>query len=169
MSSAIIVGSGPNGLAAAVRLARHGLDVEVLEAADTIGGGTRTSELTVPGLLHDHCAAFHPMAVGSPFLSSLPLERHGLRWCHPQIDCAHPLDSGGAGLLWRSIDRTADGMGVDGGRWRLAFGRMSAGYDEIADDVMQPMLHVPCHPLRLARFGFAGTAAGVAHRSAVPH
>ena len=153
MSRAIVVGAGPNGLAAAVQLARHGVDVEVLEAADTIGGGTRTSELTVPGLLHDHCAAFHPMAVASPALSSLGLERHGLRWCWPEIDCAHPLDTGEAGLLWRSIDHTAAGMGVDGRRWRLAFGRISAGYDEIADDVMRPMLHVPHHPLRLARFG----------------
>ena len=109
MSSAIVVGAGPNGLAAAVRLAQHGVDVTVLEGSAHIGGGTRTSELTVPGVLHDHCSAFHPMGVGSPYLRQLGLERYGLRWCWPEIDCAHPLDSGDAGLLWRSVDETAGG------------------------------------------------------------
>jgi phytoene dehydrogenase-like protein len=151
MTTAVVVGAGPNGLAAAVRLARHGIDVEVLEAANSIGGGTRTSELTVPGLLHDHCSAFHPMAVGS--MTALGLERHGLRWRWPDIDCAHPLDGGEVGLLWRSLDHTVHAMGADGSRWRRAFGRISSGYDELARDVMRPMLHVPRHPLRLARFG----------------
>jgi phytoene dehydrogenase-like protein len=151
--TAVVVGAGPNGLAAAVRLAQHGVDVEVLEGADDIGGGTRTSELTVPGLLHDHCSAFHPMGVGSPYLRTLNLERYGLRWRWPEIDCAHPLDSGDAGLLWRSVDETVVGLGRDGGRWRRAFGRVAAGFDELTVDLMRPIRHVPRHPLRLLRFG----------------
>jgi len=153
MTRAVVVGAGPNGLAAAVRLAQHGVDVDVLEAADEIGGGTRTSELTVPGVLHDHCSAFHPMGVGSPYLTTLGLERYGLRWRWPEIDCAHPLDSGEAGLLFRSIDTTAAGLGVDGNRWRRLFAHTADGFDELADDLMRPILHLPRHPLRLARFG----------------
>jgi len=153
VSTAIVVGAGPNGLAAAVRLARHGVDVEVLEAAEEIGGGTRTSELTVPGLLHDHCSAFHPMGVGSPYLRTLDLERYGLRWRWPEIDCAHPLDSGAAGLLWRSVDQTSLGLGTDGVRWQQTFAGLSAGFDELADDLMRPVVHLPRHPLRLAAFG----------------
>ncbi|WP_105970078.1 phytoene desaturase family protein [Streptomyces geranii] len=153
MSTAIVVGSGPNGLAAAVFLAREGVEVTVLEAADTIGGGTRTSELT-PGLLHDHCSATHPMAVGSPFLRGLDLARHGLRWCLPEIDCAHPLDSGAAGVLHRSVAETADGLGErDGRRWRRVFGPLAEGYDALAEDIMRPLTQLPRHPLRLAAFG----------------
>lgn len=153
MTTAVVVGAGPNGLAAAVRLAQHGLDVEVLEAAETIGGGTRSSELTVAGVLHDHCSAFHPMGVGSPYLAALDLGRYGLRWRWPQIDCAHPLDTGDAGLLWRSIDKTAEGLGPDGASWRRAFASTAAGFDELADDLMRPILHVPRHPIQMARFG----------------
>ncbi|MGW1672976.1 phytoene desaturase family protein [Streptomyces sp. NPDC002324] len=153
MTTAVVVGSGPNGLAAAVYLAREGVEVTVLEAADTIGGGTRTSELT-PGLLHDHCSATHPMAVGSPFLRSLDLGRHGLTWRLPDIDCAHPLDSGEAGVLRRSVQETADGLGgVDGRRWRRMFGPLAHGFDALAEDLMRPLTHVPRHPLRLAAFG----------------
>jgi phytoene dehydrogenase-like protein len=151
--TAIVVGAGPNGLAAAVRLAQHGVAVEVLEAADEIGGGTRTSELTLPGLLHDHCSAFHPIGPGSPFLRTLDLERFGLRWLWPEIDCAHPLDSGDAGLLWRSIDETAAGLGEDGAHWRRAFASLASGFDDLAEDIMRPIAHVPRHPLRLLRFG----------------
>jgi phytoene dehydrogenase-like protein len=153
VTTAIVVGAGPNGLAAAVRLAQHGVDVDVLEAADVIGGGTRTSELTVPGVLHDHCSAFHPMGVGSPYLRTLGLERYGLHWRWPEIDCAHPLDSGDAALLWRSIEETAAGLGPDGDRWRRAFAGVAAGFDDLADDLMRPILHLPSHPLRLLRFG----------------
>ena len=112
MSTATVVGAGPNGLAAAVTLAKAGVQVTVLEAADEIGGGTRTSEAIVPGLLHDHCSAIHPMAVGSPFLAGLGLERYGLTWCLPEIDCVHPLDDGRAGVLHRSVEATADGLGA---------------------------------------------------------
>ena len=127
MSTATVVGAGPNGLAAAVTLAKAGVDVTVLEAADEIGGGTRTSEAILPGLLHDHCSAIHPMAVGSPFLAGLGLERYGLTWRLPEIDCVHPLDDGRAGVLYRSVEATADGLGIDHWRWRGLFSRTSNG------------------------------------------
>jgi len=101
MTDAIVVGSGPNGLAGAVALAQEGLSVTVLEADATIGGGTRSGELTVPGLLHDHCSAVHPMAVASPFLTSLGLDRYGLRWAWPEVDLAHPLDGGQGAAMFR--------------------------------------------------------------------
>ncbi|WP_131810547.1 phytoene desaturase family protein, partial [Mycolicibacter sinensis] len=121
MSTAIVVGGGPNGLAAAVTLAQHGVRVTVLEAADAVGGGTRSSEAILPGLLHDDCSAIHPMAVGSPFLSGLDSGRYGLQWRWPDVDCAHPLDDGSAGVLYRSVEQTAAGLGRDGGRWRRLF------------------------------------------------
>jgi phytoene dehydrogenase-like protein len=153
MSTAVVVGAGPNGLAAAVALAKAGVQVTVLEAADEIGGGTRTSEAIVPGLLHDHCSAIHPMAVGSQFLSGLELDRYGLSWRLPEIDCVHPLDGGSAGVLYRSVEATAAGLGVDGRRWRTLFGKTSANFDALAEDIMGPLLRVPHHPLALARFG----------------
>jgi phytoene dehydrogenase-like protein len=155
VTSAIVVGSGPNGLAAAARLARAGLDVTVLEARDSIGGGTRSSEMIVPGLLHDHCSAFHPIAAASPFLASLNLESSGLTWRQPAVDFAHPLDDGSAGVFVRSIDATADGLGRDGPRWRRLFGPMVARFDDLLADATQPVLRVPRHPLLLARFGSA--------------
>ena len=153
MTTAVVVGAGPNGLAAAVRLAKAGLQVTVLEGADEIGGGTRTSEAILPGLLHDHCSAIHPMAVGSQFLSELGLDRYGLRWLLPEIDCVHPLDGGSAGVLHRSVEATADGLGADGSRWRRLFGETSASFDALAEDIMGPLLRIPHHPLTLARFG----------------
>lgn len=153
MTSAIVVGSGPNGLAAAARLARAGLDVTVLEANDTIGGGTRSSEMIVPGLVHDHCAAFHPIAAASPFLNELNLSTHGLRWLAPPVDCAHPLDDGSAGVLHRSIERTAEGLGRDGARWQRLFDMMTSHFDGLFADVSQPVLRLPGHPILTARFG----------------
>ncbi|HEX4733996.1 MAG TPA: NAD(P)/FAD-dependent oxidoreductase [Thermoleophilaceae bacterium] len=152
MTSAIVVGSGPNGLACAAALVRAGLEVTVLEAEATIGGGTRTEELTVPGVLHDVCSAVHPLAAGSPFLRSLELERHGLEWCWPEVDCAHPLDDGRAGALVRDLDATAERLKDDGRAWRRVFG-VSRGFDGLTDDLFRPVLHVPRHPFRLARFG----------------
>jgi len=153
VSEAIIVGSGPNGLACAAALAVKGVRVTVLEAADTIGGGTRTSELTLPGVLHDECSAVHAMAVGSPALLEHDLARHGLEWCWPEVDLAHPLDGGIAPTMLRSIEATAAGLGADGAAWKRAFARPSAGFDRLGEDIMRPLLHVPRHPLRLARFG----------------
>ncbi len=151
MSDAIIVGSGPNGLVCAAVLARAGIKVSVLEAADTIGGGTRTSELTLPGLLHDDCSAVHAMAVGSPALNTLDLERHGLEWCWPEVDLAHPLDGERAGAMVRSIADTADGLGEDGRAWRRVFGSSAAGFTALSEDIMRPLLHVPDHPVRLTK------------------
>ena len=153
MSRAIVVGSGPNGLAGAVELAKAGLSVTVVEAGDEIGGGTRTSELTVPGVLHDHCSAFHPMAVGSPALRSFGLAEHGLQWLWPEIDLAHPLDGGTAGVMRKSIDATAERLGPDGARWKRVFGAPSRSFESLTGDVMRPLIHLPVHPLRLARFG----------------
>ncbi len=153
MSDAVVVGSGPNGLAAALCLARAGLAVTVVESEATIGGGTRTSELTVNGVLHDECSAFHPLGVGSPFLSSLGLGEHGLRWRWPEIDLAHPMVSGAAAVLWRDLERTVAHLGVDGGSWRRIYGPLTEGFNGLVDDLLRPVLHVPLHPVRLAAFG----------------
>jgi len=157
VSSAIVVGSGPNGLACAAALATEGVNVTVLEAEDTIGGGTRTSELTVPGVLHDECSAVHPMASGSPFFKALELERRGLEWRRPEVDLAHPLDDGSAGVMLRSIDDTAAGLGEDGDAWRRLFGAPSRAFAALNDDLLRPILHVPTHPISLTRFGLAAT------------
>lgn len=154
MTTAIVVGSGPNGLAAAALLARAGVDVTVLEAAAEIGGGTRTVEALVPGMLHDECSAVHMMAVGSPAVRELGLAGRGLRWCRPEIDCVHPLDDGRAAVLHRSVRETADGLdGGDGARWKQMFARTSETFDSWGPDIMGPLLRVPRRPLSLARFG----------------
>jgi phytoene dehydrogenase-like protein len=155
VASAIVVGSGPNGLAAAVTLARAGVHVMVLEAKERIGGGTRTSELTLPGLLHDECSAFHPFGVASPFFRELGLEATGLRWRWPEAQIAHPLDGGRAGIVWQDLERTADGFGTDGDRWRSTIGPIARRFDHLAADILQPLLRAPRHPLTLARFGSA--------------
>jgi phytoene dehydrogenase-like protein len=160
MTTATVVGGGPNGLAAAVALTKAGVQVTVLEAAGEIGGGTRTSEALLPGLLHDQCSATHPMAVGSAFLNGLNLERYGLSWRTPEIDCVHPLDQGRGAALHRSIERTADGLGRDGERWRLLFGAPSARFDALSEDIMRPLLRFPHHPLTLARFGLPTVLPG---------
>jgi phytoene dehydrogenase-like protein len=117
MTSALVVASGPNGLAAAITLAQAGVAVTVAEAADSIGGGLRTDEQTLPGLLHDHCAALVPTAVSSPFIQSLDLESHGVHWAWPDIYLVHPLDDGSVGVLCRSLERTTNALGVDGPLW----------------------------------------------------
>ncbi|WP_300645553.1 NAD(P)/FAD-dependent oxidoreductase [Nocardioides sp.] len=154
MTSAVVVGSGPNGLAAAIRLAQAGLEVTVLEAHERAGGGTRTDDqLTVPGLVHDVCAGFHPTAVASPFFASLDLGRHGLRWLWPEIDLAHPLDEGRAALAARDMDRSVASLGRDGARWRRIFEPIVRNFDDLVADVFQPVVHVPQHPVTLGRFG----------------
>jgi phytoene dehydrogenase-like protein len=158
MSAATVVGSGPNGLACAVALARAGVEVTVLEANETIGGGVRSAELTVPGLLHDVCSAVHPMAVASPFLRSLDLERHGLRWAWPEVDLAHPLDGGEAVTLVRSLEETAAGLGADGRAWRRLFAPAVDGFEALNEDLVGPPRKLPRHPLRLARFGIPALA-----------
>src|SRR5208337_2114175 len=137
MTTAIVVGGGPNGLAAALALAAEGVQVTVLEAAYEVGGGARSGEAIVPGLLHDHCSAIHPMAVGSQFLSSFNLDRYGLSWRWPEIDCVHPLDNDSAGVLYRSVEQTAAGLGHDGSPWRLAFGYPAARFDALSEDIMR--------------------------------
>lgn len=146
-----MVGSGPNGLAAAARLARSGLEVTVLEAADTIGGGVRSSEYLVPGLLHDHCSAAHPFSVASPLFNELQLA--GLSWKRAEVECAHPLDDGTAGALFRSFEQTENALGIDGRRWRQVFEPVARHFDDLFADISQPILRLPRHPVTLTRFG----------------
>lgn len=153
MTRAVVVGSGPNGLASGLTLADAGFDVTVLEAADEFGGGTRSSEATLPGLLHDECSGFHPLAVDTAFSRHFDLAAHGLTYVAPQIQYAHPLDGRDGAAVWRSVDETADDLGHDSGSYRRMFGRLSDRFDLIADEFLQPMLHVPRHPLALGRFG----------------
>lgn len=153
MSTAVVVGSGPNGLAAAIRLAQAGLEVTVVEAYERPGGGTRTSELTLPGLLHDDCAAFHPTAIASPFFASLNLERHGLRWLWPEVDLAHPLDDGRAGLAGRDPGLTTQSLGADAKSWQRMFSAAVRNFDDLIGEVLQPVAHVPRHPITLGKFG----------------
>ena len=153
MTTAIVVGSGPNGLAAALTLASEGIEVTVLEAADTLGGGTRTSELTVPGLLHDECSAAHPLAVDTAFTRRFDLGAHGLTWRWPEVQYAHPLDGGAGAAAYQSVQATADGLGHDGRRWQSVFGPLAERFHDITADFMRPMLHVPEHPIDLTRFG----------------
>ena len=149
----MVVGSGPNGLAGAVRLAQAGLEVTVLEAADTIGGGTRTTERIVPGLLHDDCSAFHPTGVASPYLRTLGLEDLGLRWLWPEIELAHPLDDGRAGVVTRDFADTDRTLGADARSWRRVFEPLARTFDKIAVDAMGPAVHLPKHPIAFGRFG----------------
>ena len=153
MTRVHIVGSGPNGLACAAVLARAGLGVTVYEAASTVGGGTRSMDLTGKGLIHDVCSAVHPMAVASPVFRELGLENHGLEWCFPEVDLAHPLAGGRAGVMFRDLGRTAAGLSEDGKVWAGLFGGPSRAFPELNKDINQPIIHFPSHPLHLVRFG----------------
>jgi phytoene dehydrogenase-like protein len=152
---AVVVGSGPNGLAAAIVLAQAGRSVRVLEAAPTIGGGTRTEALTLPGYRHDVCSAIHPLGLGSPFLRTLPLAAHGLAFVQPEIPLAHPFDDGSAVVLHRSMDETAEGLGVDADAYRRLMRPLVGDFDALMDDLLGP-LRPPRHPVAAARFGLAG-------------
>lgn len=156
MRRAVVVGSGPNGLAAAITLARRGVEVVVLEAADRPGGGARTSPLTLPGLLHDDCSAIHPLALLSPFFASFDLARHGLRWRWPDLDLAHPLGDGRVAVLSRDAAMTAASLGADGERWVRLFEPFVTDAEHLADEVLRPVLHRPRHLGVLARFGAIG-------------
>jgi phytoene dehydrogenase-like protein len=161
---AIVVGSGPNGLAAAIAIAQAGRSVRVLEAAATIGGGARTEALTLPGFRHDVCSAIHPLAAGSPFLRTLPLAEHGLEFVHPEIPLAHPLDDGSAVALHRSLEQTADGLGLDAIAYRRLVGPLADGWEELVETFVGP-LRWPRRPRAAARFARSAvrSANGLAH------
>lgn len=152
MTTAAIVGSGPNGLAAAVTLAEAGVQVTVYEASGRIGGGTRSSELTIPGLLHDECSGFHPLGIDTAFSRSVDLAAHGLRFLWPEVQYSSPLDATGRGAAaFRSVAETAEGLGDD--RWEAHFGGLESRFGDIAEDFLQPVIGIPRHPLKLLRFG----------------
>jgi phytoene dehydrogenase-like protein len=184
---AVVVGAGPNGLAAAIAIAQTGRKVIVFESAPTVGGGCRSAELTLPGFVHDVCSAVHPFAAASPFFRSLPLAAHGLEWIESPAALAHPFTDGSAACVYRSVDRTADALGArDGAAYRRIFVRLIDDWPRLEEAVLGP-LRWPRHPLALARFGlralqpaewlarrlFAGDAAralfaGIAAHSMLP-
>jgi phytoene dehydrogenase-like protein len=167
---AAVVGSGPNGLAAAIVLARAGRRVRVYEARDTIGGGVRSAELTLPGFTHDVCSAIHAFAGASPFFRSVPLREHGVEWIEPPSAVAHPLDDGTAAILERSVEATARRLGPDAPIYRSVIGATVAAWPRLEDAVLAP-LGVPRYPLTLARFGWRALqpASSIARLFATPH
>src|SRR5579862_1883559 len=148
-----VIGSGPNGLAAAIVLAQAGMPVEVFEAEAQAGGASRTLELTLPGFRHDFGSAVHPMGVGSPFFSSLPLESHGLTWIHGAAPLAHPLDDGTAVMLERDLREAEAALGDDGKAWRRILTPLAENWDALAGEILGPAVHLPRHPFLLGRFG----------------
>lgn len=151
---AIVVGSGPNGLAAAITMQQAGLSVLLVEGKDAIGGGLRTAELTLPGFKHDVCSAIHPMAVASPFFASLPLNEFGLDFIEPSLAAAHPFDDGTAAFLCRSIEATAESLGEDRRAYLDLIGPVTRDWDKLVGDILSP-LKFPAHPLLMARFGLS--------------
>jgi phytoene dehydrogenase-like protein len=152
----VVIGSGPNGLTAAIMLARAGRRVKVLEASDSIGGGARSAELTLPGFVHDICSTVYPMGISSPAFEQFPLAEHGLKWLQPPAPMAHPLDDGTAVVLERSIDSTATGLGTDGPAWIKLFTAFSESWPRLRHDALAPALRIPRHPLLMARLGWLG-------------
>jgi len=152
MPDAVVVGSGPNGLSAAIAIAQAGRSVVVYEAEPTIGGSARSLELTLPGFVHDICAAIHPFAVASPFFKTLPLAAFGLEWIEPPVQLAHPFDNERTALIYRSVDRTAADLDADGRTYRTLIGRVANDWPRLESAVMGP-LRLPRHPFTLARFG----------------
>src|SRR5437868_1277553 len=149
---ALVVGAGRNGLAAAITVARAGRSVIVYEAKDTIGGGSRSMELTLPGFVHDVCSAIHPLGLSSAFFRTLPLEQYGLEWIQPSAPLAHPLDDGSAAIMERSVEETARGLGVDGPAWQKLLGPLVRDADRLFHDTLGP-LRPPTTPITMARFG----------------
>jgi len=162
---AVVVGSGPNGLAAAITLQQAGCSVLLLEGKDTVGGGLRTAELTLPGYLHDICSAIHPLAAESPFFKTLPLQDYGLEYIYPPIAAAHPLDNGTAAILEQSLPATAARLGADAPAYRQLLTSVVKDWPQLAPAILGP-LRLPRHPLALARFGLKALlpAHGLANR-----
>ncbi len=153
---AIVIGSGPNGLAAAITLARAGLSVVVLEGAEVPGGGMRSAQLTLPGFVHDICSSVDALAASSPFLTGVPLADYGVRWSHPPLPLAHPFDDGSAAVLERSLSAMAEALGCDGAAYQRLMAPIVADWPALASATLGPLLRVPRHPWALARFGLLG-------------
>lgn len=160
----IVVGSGPNGLAAAIRMAQAGRPVLLLEAADTPGGGARSAELTVPGFIHDICSSVYPLTACSPFFRTLPLEQHGLKWVYPRAALAHPFDDGSAALLYSSIEETAATLGEDGKNYQSLVGDFARRWQDLLEDLLAP-IRFPRHAFFFGRFSLQAirSARGIAH------
>ena len=150
---AIVVGSGPNGLAAAVVIAQAGRRVLVVEAEPEIGGCVRSGELTLPGFVHDICSAVYPFAFGSPFLRSLPLADYGVEWIEPPVMVAHPFDDHPAAVILRSLSETMSGLGGDGPAYESLVGSLVKAWPQVESPVLGPPIHLPRHPFVMARFG----------------
>src|SRR5579875_1287422 len=149
---AVVVGSGPNGLSAAIAMQQAGLSVLLMEAKDTVGGGTRSAELTLPGFVHDVCSAVHPLAIASPFFKTLPLQKYGLEFIHPTIVAAHPFDDGSAAALYRSVEQTAQSLGIDASSYEKLLKPLEKDWPLIINDALAP-LHFPKHPAAMMQFG----------------
>jgi phytoene dehydrogenase-like protein len=152
---AVVVGSGPNGLVAAIEIARAGHSVCLIESRDSIGGGVRSAELTLPGFVHDVCSAVHPLGVASPIFNALPLAKHGLEWVHPRAPLAHPFDEGTGAILHRSIDATGATLGPDAPAYSKAFSRFVRNADKLIPEILAPPVHLPRHPFLLMPFGIS--------------
>ena len=157
---AVVVGAGPNGLAAAITLAEADRSVLLVEAGETVGGGTRSAELTLPGFVHDVCSAIHPLVLASPFMRSVPLERHGLELVHPDVPLAHPLDDGSAVVLERSVEATAARLGSDGAAYRRLMSPVVRDAEKLVREVLGPA-RPPRHPVALAAFGLRALRSAV--------
>jgi len=162
MTRAAIIGSGPNGLSAAITLAQAGIETCVYEGRETIGGAASTGEITLPGFRHDLGSSIYPMGIASPFFQSLPLKDFGLNWIEPDAPLAHPLDDGSAVLLEHNLAATAAGLGSDGAAWKRLIQPFADQFTALSAEILGPVLHWPAHPLLLARFGILGTLPGSA-------